>query len=303
MTIDLVRRYLRSSECSWSNGISGAIAEFMYDDGERVSFGESAQRLHAVTDRGAIAVNLNEEIACFAYEEITHCTSSWTQAIALALPGSLSLLPAHHVITALGADTGAVRPGDRDKQLFDLGLGSKLARFCVRSGDTGLVKELNSLCGQSLSEQGHTLQGLLQEAAPARVAISKLGRIEVCTPIPQTGGRTQAGPHTHLLPHLLGKDKTVVPSGYLAAMHIYPPHPLHDKYGAGKPFDNSQYGAFQEVLQQVGIEDYLDAKNAAGDAAGDGAGNPSRWYDIARQVVKMQSAQSGIEDYELRIRN
>ena len=291
MAIDLVRRYLRSSECSWSNGISGAIAEFMYDDGERVSFGESAQRLHAVTDRGAIAVNLSEEIACFAYEEIAHCTRSWTQAIALALPDRLSVLPAHHVITALGADTEAVRPGDRDKQLFDLGLGSKLARFCVRSGDTGLVKELNSLCGQSLPDQGHALPGLLQDAAPARVAISRLGRIEVCTPIPQQGGRTEAGPHTHLLPHLLGKDPAVIPAGYAAAMHIYPPHPLHDKYGAGKPFDSLQFGAFQEVLEQVGIEDYLDAKNAARDQAGNGARSSSRWYDIARQVVKMQSRE------------
>ena len=291
MAIDLVRRYLRSSECSWSNGISGAIAEFMYDDGERVSFGESARRLHAVTDRGAIAVNLNEEIACFAYEEIAHCTRSWTQAIALALPKKLSVLPAHHVITALGADTGAVRPGDRDKQLFDLGLGSKLARFCVRSGDTGMVKELNSLCGQSLPDTGHALPGLLRDAAPARVAISRLGRIEVCTPIPQQGGRTEAGPHTHLLPHLLGKDQAVIPAGYAAAMHIYPPHPLHDKYGAGKPFDGLQFGAFQEVLEQVGIEDYLDAKNAARDQAGNGAGSSSRWYDIARQVVKMQSRE------------
>ena len=296
VTVGLVKRYLRSSECSWSNGISGAIAEFMYDDGERVSFGESAQRLHAVTDRGAIAVNLNEEIACFAYEEIAPCTRSWTQAIALALPGRLSLLPAHHVITALGADTEAVRPGDRDKQLFDLGLGSKLVRFCVRSGDAGMVQELNSLCGQPLSDQGHALAALLQDAAPARVAISRLGRIEVCTPIPPKGGRTEAGPHTHLLPHLLGKDKAVIPPGYAAAMHIYPPHPLHDKYGAGKPFDSLQFSAFQEVLEQVGIEDYLDAKIAARNQAGGPPVSPSGWDDIARQVVKMQSREAGIKN-------
>ena len=295
---DLVRRYLHSSECSWSNGISGAIGEFMYDAGERVSFGESAQGLHAVTDRGAIALNLPGEIACFAYEEVAHCTRSWTQAIAFALPRELSLLSVNHVITALGADTEAVRPGDRDKQLFDLGLGSELVRFCVRSGDTGLVKELASFCGQSLSDQGHALLELLQNAAPVRVVMSKVGRIEVCTPVPRKGGHTEAGPHTHLLPQLLGKDKAVLPPAYPAVMHVYPPHPLHDKYGADKSFDRAQFGAFQEVLEQVGIEDYLDAKNAAGDPSAEIAGVDAGWYDIARQVVKMQSHQSGIENQE-----
>ena len=288
MAIGLIIRYLHSSESSWSNGISGAIAEFMHDAGESVSFGESGNSLHAVTDRGAIALRLPEELACFAYEEVAHCSRSWTQAIAFALPREHALLSANHVITALGADLEAVRPEGRDKQLFDLGLGSDLIRFCVRSGDMSLVNELNSLCGQALSNNGHTVLGMLQSAAPERVVIAKLGRIEVCTSIPQKGGNTEAGPHTHLLPQLLGKDKTVIPPGYAAVMHVYPPHPLHDKYGADKPFDRAQYGAFQDVLEQVGIEDYLKAKNAAKDPASAGAVVNPRWHDIARQVVKMQ---------------
>ena len=296
MAVNLVRRYLHSSECSWSNGISGAIGEFMYDAGERVSFGENARRLHAVTDRGAIALNLPEEIACVAYEDIAHCTRSWTQVIAFALPRKLSLLSVNHVITALGADSEAIRSGDRDKQLFDLGLGSELVRFCVRSGDTGLVKELNSFCGQSLSGQGYALLELLQNAAPVRVVLSKVGRIEVSTPIPRKGGHTEAGPHTHLLPQLLGKDKTVLPCAYPAVMHVYPPHPLHDKYGVDKSFDRAQFGAFQEVLEQVGLEDYLDAKHTAGDPSAEIAGVDAGWYDIARRVVKMQTHQLGIKN-------
>ena len=294
LAFGLVKRYLYSSECSWSNGISGAIAEFMYDAGERVSFGESAHGIHAVTDRGAIAVNLAGELTCFAYEEIAHCTRSWTQAVALALPEKMSLLPAHHAITALGADAEAVRPEDRDKQLFDLGLGSDKARFCVRSGDPQLVQELDSLCGQSLADQGHALLGLLQGAAPERIVVSRLGRVEVCTPIPHKGGNTEAGPHTHLLPQLLGKDKSVIPPGYSAVMHVYPPHPLHDKYGVDKPFDRAQFGAFQEVLEKVGVDDYLKAKNAIRSRADEAAGTPSRWYHIARKVVKMQARELSI---------
>lgn len=75
-------------------------------------------------------------------------------------------------------------------------------------------------------------------------------------------------------------------------MHVYPPQPLHDKYGVKKPFDPAQYRAFQDVLKKVGIEDYLKAKAAA--AAGTTekqAGGNSRWYDIARRIVKIQERQ------------
>jgi hypothetical protein len=292
--VDLIRRYLHSTESSWSNGISGAIAEFMYDKGESVSFEENATALHAVTDRGAIAVNLAQELTCFAYEDIAHCTRSWTQTIALALPEPLLRVPANHVITALGADTGAIRSRDRDKQLFDLGLGSDLARFCVRTGDSNLEKELTSFCGKALSDQQHALPGLLQHSSPQRIVASALGRIEVYTPIPQKGAHTETGPHTHLLPGLLGKDKTVLPPGYSAVMHVYPPHPLHDKYGMEKPFAPAQYHAFKDVLKKVGIEDYLKAKAAAEGTSDTPAGADSRWYDIARRIVKIQEQQFGI---------
>ena len=291
MIFDLVRRYLHSTESSWSNGISGAIAEFMYDAGESVSFGESATALHAVTDRGAIAVNLAQQPACFAHEDITHCTGSWTQVLSLALPEPLSRIPANHAITALGADTGAVRSRDRDKQLFDLGLGSELARFCVRTGDPELARELKSLCGKTLHTGGQALLALLQQSSPHRIVVSALGRIEVYTPIPQKGGHTESGPHTHLLPGLLGKDKTVLPPGYSAVMHVYPPHPMHDKYGVKKPFDPAQYHEFQDVLKKVGIEDYLEAKAAAAGTTEKQAGDNSRWYDIARRIVKIQEQQ------------
>lgn len=290
-TIDLIKRYLHSSECSWSNGISGAIAEFMYDDGESISFGERANSLHAVTDRGAIAINLTQELACVAYEDITHCTRSWTQTVALALPTPLARLPANYVITAIGADSDAIRPRDRDKQVFDLGLGSNLARFCVRTGDSDLASKLNSFCGRPLLDQAASIMELLQQSSPERITVSASGRIEVFTPIPQKGASTEAGPHTHLLPWLLGKGSDILPAGFVAVMHVYPPHPMHDKYGLEKPFNLVQYHAFQDVLEKTGIEDYLEAKNTVKNPASETDHIHSRWYDIARQVVKIQEQQ------------
>ena len=79
-------------------------------------------------------------------------------------------------------------------------------------------------------------------------------------------------------------------------MHVYPPHPLHDKYGVEKPFDPAQYRAFKDVLKKVGIEDYLKAKAAAAGTTGKQTGDNSRWYDIARRVVKIQEQQSRIRN-------
>ena len=79
-------------------------------------------------------------------------------------------------------------------------------------------------------------------------------------------------------------------------MYVYPPHPLHDKYGVEKPFDRLLYDAFQDLLEKVGIEDYLKEKVAAGASGRVDTGGNSMWYDIARQVVKMQSQELGTEN-------
>ena len=287
--IDLVKRYLHSPESSWSNGISGAIGEFMYDEDETVSFGETADSLSALTGRGAISIKLPGQLTCFAYEQLTHCTRSWAQTIALALPRAQAGLKVNRVITDLGEDREAVRARDRDARLFDLGLGSDQIRFCVRTKEGQLAEKLTSFCGLALLDEGQAVMTLLQGSSPDRIVISALGRIEVYTPIPGHGVSAEMGPHTHLLPRLLGKDTSVVPVDYSASMHVYPPHPLHDKYGADKPFDPFRHNAFQDVLEQAGIKDYLEEKQAAGDPAQVTTGSNSNWYHIARRIVKMQS--------------
>ena len=289
--IELIKHYLRAPESSWSNGVSGAIAEFMYDEDETVELRETDECLSAVTDRGAISIKLPAQITCFAYEQLTHCTRSWTQTVALALPQTQAGVKINRVITDMGVDKDAVNDQDREERLFDLGLGLEPIRFCVRTKEGRLIEKLTSLSGQVMLDQGRDVLELLQSSSPARIVISKLGRIEVYTPIPTKGAGTERGPHTHLLPKLLSKKELVIPDGYSATFHIYPPHPLHDKYGAENPFDRLRHEDFQDVLKKTGIEDYLKEKAAVaakGSRSEDAEGR-STWHNIARQVVKMQS--------------
>lgn len=289
--LELIKRYLHSPECSWSNGIAGALGEFMYDENEAVRFKETNESLSAITGRGAISIKLPAQITCFAYEQLTHCTRSWAQTVALALPRTRAGVEVNRVITDLGVDKDAVDAPGLAGRLFDLGLGSDQVQFCVRARDRRLVEKLALFRGLSLFDNGRDALALLQRSAPARVIISKLGRIEVYTPIPEQGEHAELGPHTHLLPGLLSKKESIIPDDYSATIHIYPPHPLHDKYGVEKPFDRLQYEAFQDVLKRAGLEDYLREKTAAvakGSRRED-TGGSSKWADVARQIVKMQS--------------
>ena len=113
--IELIKRYLRAPESSWSNGVSGAIAEFMYDEDETVEIRETDECLSAITDRGAISIKLPAQITCFAYEQLTHCTRSWTQTVALALPQTRAGVKINRVITDMGVDKDAVNDQDPGK--------------------------------------------------------------------------------------------------------------------------------------------------------------------------------------------
>jgi len=194
-TFDLVFGYLHNDEASWSNGISGAIAEFMYARDEKIEFKEHDNSLHALTERGAIGIDFPADITCFAYEKLTHCTQSWTQTVAIALPETQAALQKNHVITDCGPDKESLSHSGSEQRLFDPGLSSEQIQYCVRTEDTQLIKELHSLCGQKLLATGNDILTLLQQTSPARVVISRLGRIEV---IPQYLQKAQMWKWAHI---------------------------------------------------------------------------------------------------------
>jgi hypothetical protein len=99
--------------------------------------------------------------------------------------------------------------------------------------------------------------GVILAANPHRVFLSRIGRIEVFTPIPPPGGASPEGPHTHVLPKLLQHKRThaatePVPAGFVPCAHLYPAHPLKDALGRAQAFDASRHAHFQEILRRFG---------------------------------------------------
>src|SRR5689334_4167264 len=101
----LARRQLALAGTGWSIGVLGALAEFHRNAHEPCQNGA----LSAVTERGAIALELLPEARAIAYETVTQNIDSWNHGIALCLPDSAAAMHGRHVLTEIGPDRDALR--------------------------------------------------------------------------------------------------------------------------------------------------------------------------------------------------
>jgi hypothetical protein len=266
---DLLRREIANPDTQWSLGTFGAIAEFSRDRNEPVHLLQSDETISAVTARGGIAIRSYPASRPFASEGITR--TGWNQRIALCLPADDCAMNQRVALTEIGPDHQAPREQDRASVLFDLGLGALQADFCVRIGDHSLAKRLREHAGRAVFEPGNPAMGLILEAHPHRVFISRVGRIEVYQPIPPPSGKSPEGPHTHVLPRLLKSGRThpatePVPEGMVPCAHLYPSHPARDGLGEVRPFDATRHRAFQQMMAACGDPETLAIKQRVVDA-------------------------------------
>ena len=222
-------------------GSYGAVAEFFQDAGEVIE-SDSSDVLTRLTPRGGIRIELQENIGICAYEN-TSSHGTARQHIALCLPEESSRMSGNQVLTELEPDGEALDEAHRDAILFDLGvssLGSGCYQldFCVRTSDLDLVEFLREHCGSSIFEHGSPVFPRLLESQPQRVVITRLGRIEVCQVIggEHTDDKTPEGPHTHLLPELLGLNLThsadaPIKAGWVPFAFLYPKSPVLSEAG------------------------------------------------------------------------
>ncbi len=178
------------------------------------------------------------------------------------------------VLTELDVDREALQPEHCGSILFDLGLGALHTDLCVRIGDQNTVARLRSHCVRSVFDPANPAMGLLLEANPHRVFISRIGRIEVYQPIPPASGKSPDGPHTHVLPKLLKSGRThaatePIPEGWIPCAHFYPGHPVRDG-GGPESFDAACHDSFQRMIERFGLPGCLAIKRRVVDAIGSG---------------------------------
>lgn len=298
----LVERYATDHRASWSLGTFGAIAEFMFDKDEPVVV-DRARGIAVASARGAIRMEFSSDVRPVAYETISAHADTWNHAIAFCLPEQACAMSQRKVLTELGPDVDAIRPQDRDAILFDLGLGCLQLDACVRTSDSEALAILRSGLGRPMLEPGNPAGPAMARLSPHRVFISRFGRVEVYNPIPAPGGKSPEGPHTHLLPKLLGHGRThaatnPIPDGWVPCAHLYPPHPQKNQDGRRHDFRSDAHDEFQTLLEEFGIPELIAVKQAIRTAVAEQVGAEAfrapetRESRIAMRVALRQLAAS-----------
>ena len=293
--VNLISRHLADAQTSWAIGTFGAIAEFHRDADELVVLSAHG----AVTARGGIRLQFDPAVRPIAWERPA-ARDGWMHGIALCLPTTAGAMSGRSTVTELGPDAGALQEEDRASVLFDLGIGAPHCDICVRTSDTEVLRALRAAVGKPVLET--KLMYEIPAMSPVRVFMSRLGRVEVRSPIPKPDGSTPDGPHTHVLPDLLRHRRThsanvPLPEGVVPSVEIVPANAIHDEQGKRAPFDASRHETFQSLLAVHG--DPACSKAKSDTFAAVRAAEPprdvssySRAQRLARRVALRQLAQT-----------
>ena len=148
--IEVVRRHMETPSTSWSIGSFGAIAEFHVDEDETIERNLSSSGGTVQSERGAICINLPEEVRAAPYEILRRGNHRWLHGVNFCVSQRAGAMEGRDILTELGGDKDALRVEDRGSILFDMGLGIPHVDVCVRTGDQDLIRLLRENAGTSM---------------------------------------------------------------------------------------------------------------------------------------------------------
>lgn len=304
MTIATLTAALSDPEAGWSMGSFGAIAEFHHVAGDPAP--ALLPSCSALTARGGLRLDALDHMIPVAWEALSPRLDRWQQGVALCLPADLAPMGGRSVLTEIGPDAGALRPEDRNAVLFDMGLDQPQVDFCIRTCDPDLLAVLRTNEGHSVMDPQNPAMPAILKAHPHRVALTRIGRVEVYQKIggPDTGGVSPVGPHTHVLPKLLRARRshsanTPIPEGLVPVAGFHPASAVMDPMGADKPFSEPRFEEFQRLLTAWGdprtnaLKQSVRAALASGTAPDGFAAPADRFGRVALRVALRQAERRG----------
>ncbi len=221
-----VLRSLEEGQGTWAVGVVGAVGDFAAAPGQAIDVRTDGESIIATTAGGRLNFRIDDHVRALTFGPTD--TQAGPDRIVLAVKRSRWRHNAADRLTPLGKDLDAILSEDNDASLFDLGLGRKEVRFCVRVRPGEAHDVLSRASGSAFPANLAQIGASLLNESPARVIETALGRIEVLTPIPMPGGKSPPGPHTHLLPDHLATGRAMpvgmdLPSAYVPGAIYYPP--------------------------------------------------------------------------------
>lgn len=219
-----VLRSLEQGTGAWQMGVEGAVAVFTEAAGHATAVSQGQDVVTARTKGGAIRLSIDDDVRALTFDP--PATPASHQRIVLAVKRERCRMPIAHTVKLLD-DDDTDRLSDDPGRLYDLGLGRRETRFCLRTEASEVKAVLDVASGSPLQSVLPKIGSLLLDATPTRVVETPLGRVEVTSPIPKWGGRSLDGPRTHLLLDRLarGRDLTLgmsLPPAYVVAAVFSP---------------------------------------------------------------------------------
>lgn len=272
---DVLTAGFSDPEAGWSMGSFGAIAEFHHVEGDTSP--ELLVGYGVVSARGGVRLDNLHDVIPVAWEALSPRPDRWQQGVSLCLNADAAAMSRRDSLTEIGPDRDAIRPQDRDAILFDMGLDQPQVDFCIRTADADLIAILREHSGRSISDPDNPSMAAILKAHPHRVALSRIGRVEVYQMIggPDTGGVSPTGPHTHVLPKLLKARRshsanTPIPQGLIPVAGFHPASPIMDRLAGEREFDPAAFADFQSLFAVWGSDSSNRIKQLVWDALSQG---------------------------------
>jgi len=157
---------LEAGRGTWVIGVVGAVAEFTAAQDEQVEVHLDGDDITAFTKNGALRVKINDDVRALTFDP-----PEWEHEprIVLAVKRERGRLPVASGVEDLGLDTAALLP-EQNTKLYDLGLGRKAGRFCVRLDKGAAQEALDGSTGLTFPRALPMLAGPLVAERPARLA-------------------------------------------------------------------------------------------------------------------------------------
>jgi predicted Fe-S protein YdhL (DUF1289 family) len=217
--VNWIRDTVVMRQGTWTVGAPGALAEFPTSGTAPINGRADAGVVTAERSDSALRLVVTEKVRAFAF--------AGDGPIVLGLPKGRAEIQSGSSLQACGADTGAIDEAKRGDTLFDLGVGRRYSRFCVRTQDEALITMLTSQVGRHWSDALPAIQQQLIDSGPHRVVESAAARIEVFAKIPRPGESSPSGALAQFLPEFLKSGEeiaaSIAPPDYAAPVAIFYP--------------------------------------------------------------------------------
>ncbi|MBS0253294.1 MAG: DUF1289 domain-containing protein [Proteobacteria bacterium] len=202
--INWVRDTLVARQGDWIVGAPGATAEFPSSDNAPIDLIVEDGVITARRTDAALRIAINEKVRAFAFTE--------GGPIVLGLPRGRAALQSCSALQSAGLDAGAIDKTHRGDELFDLGIGRRYTRFCLRTGDEPLRSVLSDYEGRHWSDFIPVMLNKLIAVSPHRVVESAAARIEIFSGIAGPGESPPNGAQTQFHSEYLKSGDEIAPS-------------------------------------------------------------------------------------------